>query len=151
MRVNQSSCQIRRKSRFLTILFFLAIIPLTGAEYSAAPAADVDGVQLLMTGDFHGDEVTARSGERWLALTTGAKGARLVQVTLKVEVVFDPIVDREGQKSGKRVSTDPPLNVLFLVRGDALLKPGPIKTLLPGKICLDLKKDLRLGSCNGVD
>jgi hypothetical protein len=59
--------------------------------------------RLLRPGQYHGHEVTAVPGERWLALVRGAGGRdRLVPVTLQVDTVPD-MDEEEGTATGKLV------------------------------------------------
>jgi hypothetical protein len=93
---------------------------LTFATAAAAPA------QLALTGEtFHGDEVPARDGETWLALVVENGQARLQSTALQVKPVEDPVLDEDGQMSGRSV-TAPGLQPVVLLRGMAGLKAGPV-------------------------
>jgi hypothetical protein len=93
----------------------------------------------LETGDFHGEEVGAKAGERWLGLLVGPKGSSLRSLTISVAAVHDPIVDDdENQKSGKRVSAAGESQPVFLVKGAVNLQPGSVVTTFRG--------DRRLGN-----
>lgn len=95
-----------------------------------AEAVKPSGIKLLTTGQFHGDEVTAKTGERWLGLYRTANGFALVQSTLKVQRVHDQIVDeRPSVKTGKSVGVDQSGVPVFLVKGSNLLRPRPVVTL----------------------
>ena len=101
-----------------------------GVGQKAQPA---QRAQLLEPGEFHGDEVKARSGEKWLGLHVSDHGSLLLPYRIKVEAVHDPIVDDdEAQKTGKAVSVDLPLQPSFLVKGAIGLKEGPIITVVDG-------------------
>lgn len=103
-------------------------------------------VELLETGDFHGDEVRARTGERWLGLHVSDHGSLLLPYHLRVEAVHDGIVDDdEEQKTGKAVSVDLPLEPSFLVKGSMVLKEGPVTTVLEGAKTLEKASTLSLG------
>jgi hypothetical protein len=106
----------------VSLAVFLAVLaPAHGASRGGA---------LLTPGDFHGDEVSARSGERWLGLFSSPGGWQLRPATLRVSRVHDPIVDDQPSiRTGKRVKVGGPEKPLFLVRG-AVLRPGPATTLL---------------------
>lgn len=87
-----------------------------------------DGVRLLQVGTFHGDEVRAVTGERWLSLTKVGDAFRLEPVTLQIDRVHDEIVDEsEKERSGKAVSIRPELEGVALVRGAGLVG-GPVVT-----------------------
>lgn len=91
-------------------------------------------MQLLETGaGFHGDEVKARSGEKWLGLYVTKRGSFLAESTLKVKRVFDPIIDEDEQKpTGKSVSVDRREEPVFLVKNAEMLKPGSVTTVYRG-------------------
>lgn len=67
--------------------------------------------QLLLPGSFHGEEVTAKNGEKWIAVSAREKR----KVTLRVSAVKDLIVDEGNKKTGKGVST-PGIQSIFLVK-----------------------------------
>lgn len=80
---------------------------------AVAVAGERRKVEMIMTGEWHGDEVNARSGEQWLALVDG----ELEAVKVRVELVHDPIIDDEGEKSGKRVVVSGADEYTVLLRG----------------------------------
>lgn len=118
-----------------------AVLILVLCSLSFVPASRSAGVhtpprhmQLLETGDFHGEEVQARSGEKWLGLLITGKDSTLLPFRLKVETVYDDITDYgTGQQTGKRVSVDSPLEPLFLMTGGSMLKEGPVTTVFSAK------------------
>ena len=84
----------------------------------AASALPAQQVQILMTGQFHGNEITASSGETWFGLFAEGKKYRLVRTTINVTPIRDDIVgDEEDEKTGKLVSCNKSGKPLFLVRG----------------------------------
>ncbi len=85
-------------------------------------------VNLLETGQFHGDEVTAKSGSKWYGLSRTGKNFTIAPITIKVETVFDPIVDEDGERTGKRVSAGVISNPIFLLDRD--FRPGS-KRIVP--------------------
>ncbi|HEX3126623.1 MAG TPA: hypothetical protein VH394_04775 [Thermoanaerobaculia bacterium] len=91
-------------------------------------AAPVRG-EILFTGTFHGDEMTARSGETWLCLMATKTGDELKTCTVDVKTVFDPIM---GANTGKKVSIRGGGEAVVLVRNIPGLKPGPVRTLFSG-------------------
>lgn len=88
-------------------------------------------IRLLEVGEgFHGDEVKARSGEKWWGLFVTESGAELEETTIKIRFVHDVVVDEdETQATGKSVSIDQLREPLFLVRNLPDLKPGPVTTV----------------------
>ncbi|MFN0109125.1 MAG: hypothetical protein ACKVZH_09770 [Blastocatellia bacterium] len=113
-----------RKIVTLTIWMLLAVPVLT---QSSSPK-----IELLETGSFHGSEVKARSGERWLGLYVTRRGSSLITSTVKVKSMFDEIVDIEGEMTGKDVSVDRADEPIFLIKNANVLKPGPAMTVYKG-------------------
>jgi hypothetical protein len=88
--------------------------------------------QLIETGEgFHGDEIQARSGEKWLAMYVSDKRSWLHLSTILVRRVEDAVLDAgTTNKTGKSVyvagsNTEP----VFLVKGIDSLKMGEVKTV----------------------
>lgn len=90
-------------------------------------------VELLETGDFHGEEVSARTGEKWLGLYISGNHSILLNSRLQVETVHDEIGDAPEEKTGKRVSVNPPLQPIFLVKRARMLSEGPVETVFAEK------------------
>jgi hypothetical protein len=123
--------------------FFLLIALFAAANNSG------DKLRMLKVGTFHGDEVTARTGEHWLALTKVGHAFRLKPVVLEIDRVHDEIVDEnEHQRSGKNVEIRPELDALALVRGAGLVA-GPVITA-GENIAIDgsTEKPLALGAAH---
>ena len=75
-------------------------------------------------GTFHQGEAVARHGERWFALRVQADDARLDTTRLRVNTVFDELLDAEGQATGSEVGSDK-ADVLTYLRGTGL-HAGPV-------------------------
>lgn len=73
-------------------------------------------IEILRPGVFHGSQVTAKDGERWLGLVKSGSQFRLRETTMRVRRAHDGIVDTEDEKTGQEVSVAGP-PPLFLVRG----------------------------------
>jgi hypothetical protein len=85
---------------------------------------------LLQTGKFHGEEVSAKSGENWLGLFKQNDGFYLTSTKINVKRVYDEIVDEsENQKTGKMVSVNNKTEPLFLIKNASELKAGKTETL----------------------
>lgn len=108
---------------------FVYLICVVLCFSTAAAVKTTPKVQLLETGQFHGEEVAARTGERWLGLFPAANGFALLPSTIAVDTVFDPIVDADETKTGKKVSVRRDTEPLFLLKGAAMLQPGPVVTV----------------------
>ena len=121
----------------INILFIMAIlcaVAFGGAATSANQKPKlIHPVELLETGDFHGDEVSARTGEKWLGLYISGNHSLLLNCRLQVEMVHDEIGDEPEEKTGKKVSVDPPLEPIFLVRRAKMLREGPVETVFAEK------------------
>lgn len=87
--------------------------------------------QIFQTGEFHGEEVSAKTGEQWLALIPRSTYlADLSLVSVRVDPVQDAILDKDDEQSGKRVSFDNNLQQgIFLFRNIPGIRPGQIKTI----------------------
>lgn len=100
--------------------------------------------RLLEVGEFHGDEVKAQTGEKWLGLHISDGESMLLNYQLTVEAVHDQIVDEPDQpeqKTGKKVSVDLPLKPIFLLDAD-WISAGPVQTVFKG----NYEKNLAGGS-----
>lgn len=92
-------------------------------------------IKLLTTGEnFHGDQVEARNGEKWLGVFEKDGRIELRETRLRISKVFDELVDepRSGQKTGKTVKASGPGKPLFLVR-NARFQQGELPTVFLGK------------------
>lgn len=127
---------------FLILAAFLpcALLPCGGASAQKG----VRPLRLLETGDFHGDEVAARSGERWLGLFPSVGGFTLRHAVLDVVNVHDPVVDDPTERTGKRVSVGRAGQPVFLLKGGHGLRPGVVKTVFKGEEQLGNAEIVRL-------
>jgi hypothetical protein len=97
---------------------------------AAAQRTGLASIQVLETGGFHGDEVKARSGEKWLGLFTSEQGSVLREAVLTISRVEDEIVDSgTDQKTGKAVSVNHGREPVLLVKNAPMLKPGKVATV----------------------
>ena len=114
--------------------------------YNQSEASSVESeIQLLQVGAFHGDEVSAESGEVWLGLYSTLDGEVLIPSTITVETVYDPFVDNAGEKTGKVVSVEGQTRPLFLIKGLDTAETISIKTLSTEQTVLSPGKSLGLG------
>jgi hypothetical protein len=98
----------------------LALSLFVSEAYSEPPA-----LSLLRTGSFHGGEVRARSGERWIGLFPSGEGFAWRLVTLITRRVEDPLVDIDGAKSGIEVAVKQGVPVLLLKGLDGIATKKP--------------------------
>jgi hypothetical protein len=112
-----------------TLTTFLLLIAMAVPGYNRAGSPQ-QPQQVLEPGEFHGEEVSAQSGEKWLGLhITDDDHSILLPYRLTIEAVNDLIVDEEGQSTGKKVSVDLPLAPLFLIKGAKNVSAGPVTTV----------------------
>ena len=98
-------------------------------------------IKLLTTGEgFHGDEVAASNGDKWLGLFENEGKFYLHDAPLKVKRVYDEIVDfpNTRQKTGKSVSVNGSARSIFLLKNAAFPK-GEVPTLFMGKTWDDIR------------
>lgn len=90
-------------------------------------------VKLLTPGEFHGEEVTAKSGEKWLGLFRENDQYFLRFTKIKVRRVLDPVfhdIDlKESRKTGKEVDVNNENKPIFLIKNAAMLHGGKVLTL----------------------
>ncbi len=111
-------------------------------QSAASPAGSE--IQILQVGVFHGDEVSAESGEAWLGLYSTPDGYVLITSRITVETVYDPLVDNAREMTGKVVSVEEQTAPLFLIKGLEAPKREFIKTLSAEQTILSPGKSLNL-------
>lgn len=90
-------------------------------------------IQILRIGEFHANEVFAKSGEVWYGLYPSEDGYELIASKITVEPIHDHLVDEYSEQTGKRVSVDQPAEPVLLIRGLESLQDGRVKTVFSGK------------------
>ncbi|MFN7924158.1 MAG: hypothetical protein U0Q16_28915 [Bryobacteraceae bacterium] len=103
-------------------VLFIATRAALGSGYSAEPMhLPPDSPirrMLLIPGDaYHGSEVFARDGDRWLALTRTPAGYRTSVVTLRIKPAHDGVLDAGNQLTGKSVAVAESGDPVFLTKG----------------------------------
>lgn len=89
------------------------------------PAASVE---LLIPALLHGDEVRSEAGSDWWGLYTTGNTSELKRVTVSITPANDPIMDDEGEATGKQVSANTAEVPLILFKSLPEAKEGPLKT-----------------------
>lgn len=110
-------------------------------------------VKLLTTGEgFHGDEVDAKNGEKWLGLFESEGKYDLREVRLSVKRVFDDVVDDPKTKSvtGKSVATRGSGTSIFLLKNAGFPK-GQVRTLFKGKTWDDIRSSENVEDLAPID
>ncbi|MGH9958736.1 MAG: hypothetical protein ACREBC_16665 [Pyrinomonadaceae bacterium] len=129
------------KTKLSTLMAMVLLLLFANVNTEATKAHPEPLVGLLETGEFHGEEVSARTGEKWLGLHVTDQHSTLLKYQLTVESVHDPITDHgANEKTGKKVSVDLPLEPLFLVKSGKILRGGPVTTVF--KQAADYEKSL---------
>ena len=86
-------------------------------------------IEMLLTGTFHADEITAKSGEMWFGLFRKNGKSVFVKTKIKVASVRDEIVDEAGEKTGKEVGVNYGSEPIFLLKDPKNLSKGAVETL----------------------
>lgn len=115
---------------YKTILI-LVLMTLTTAGTSVGNK--FEKIQILSVGQFHGEEISAKTGETWYGLYQSTDGYRLRSFRIRVNQVNDPIVDDEGERTGKQVSVDSNTDPVFLVKGTETLKERLVLSVFEGE------------------
>lgn len=89
--------------------------------------------EMLQTGEFHGDEVSAKSGEKWLGLFRENEKVVLRDEKITIRRVRDFMDDESSkEKRGKSVSVKGKTKPLFLLKNAGKFGSGKIETLFKG-------------------
>ncbi|HJQ32968.1 MAG TPA: hypothetical protein VJ866_12350 [Pyrinomonadaceae bacterium] len=133
---------MRRGSAFVVVVAALALAWAPGLPAQSRPAGAQ--VRLIETGGvFHGDEMSARTGESWLGLYVTEGGSSLVPSVVRVEPAEDPVGGGgPGNRSGKVVSVNRKATPVFLVSGAHGLLPGRVVTSYHGETRLTIGSDV---------
>lgn len=113
---------------FLIGTFF---VPFAVGQRLQTRRTVVAKTQLIETGEFHGDEIKAKSGERWWGLFPEKEGLTLKPTTLQVTRVYDPIMDSERSRkwTGKKVSVRSRIEPVFLLKSSRKFRQGRVCTV----------------------
>lgn len=126
---------------FLCFVVLWLIVASNEAQSGKAPSR----IQLLEVGEFHGDEVNARTSSGWLGLFISKKESSLRPTSIRVSRVFDPIVDDGTKKiTGKRVRIPQSIAPIFLVKNASALELGEVKTILAESISFTVGESITL-------
>lgn len=107
--------------RCFSILILMATIaPLSIAE---------EPVQILRTGLWHGDEVTAESGPDWWGIFPEGDGFTLQSAPVTITFAHDEVFGEVDQATGKLVKVPQEAEPVLLVRGIKALKEGRLAPL----------------------
>ncbi len=89
-------------------------------------------IKLLTTGNFHGEEVSAKTGENWIGLFKDGDKYYLKNSIIKVKRIYDEVIDKTGEKTGKQVSVKGSKEPIILLKNSKILKNGKVPTLFKG-------------------
>ena len=84
--------------------------------------------QIMRTGEFHGDEISAADGEEWYVLYSKDNKFFLEKTNIKLKMVEDVILDERGEKTGKEVSVNLDGDPVLLLKNFPDLTSGEIET-----------------------
>lgn len=86
-------------------------------------------IEVLETGQFHGEEIMAETGEMWLGLYRKGDSFSLLPSVLTIQTVHDAIIDAEGEMSGKDIKVAGQGEPEFLVKGGNFIQGMIVKTV----------------------
>jgi hypothetical protein len=128
-----------------------AIFYETAKKYGGAELLDYENYwaeekkykfEMLRTGEFHGDEVNAKSGETWLGFFNENDEFVLRDEKIKIRRVRDFMDDENSkEKTGKSVSVKSRTEPWFLLKNAGKLGKGKIETLFRGVTLDDAETD----------
>lgn len=101
------------------------LVALALSAAGAGPRAS--RYDIAHAGCFHGEEVTARSGETWGALFQNGPVFELADVTISVDSCTDVIVDEHGEKTGRSIGVAGNRTPFLFVRGLRPTGSSPVK------------------------
>jgi hypothetical protein len=120
-------------------------------DFSYYPSDSGYTTKVLTTGTFHHDEVWLHADkEKWYGLFKGKTGFYLARTKLRIDKVFDDILDKEGEKTGWKVETINKDTSIILVGGIDFLKPHRVPKVTLAKDQIFLGDTLRINYL-GVD
>jgi hypothetical protein len=102
-------------------------------------------IRLIEQGEFHGEQVAAKSGETWLGLFKSDDRYYLRKTKLTISMVNDPVYDGEETLTGKSVVTDNTDSAIFLLNNAETLFEGNVPTIFYADEPLD-STDLKIGA-----
>jgi len=85
-----------------------------------------DPIEILLTGTWHGDEVTVEPGPDWWGIFPEGDGFTLQLAPVTMTLEEDGIVDEPGAMTGKKVTVPQEAVPVLLVRGLANPQQGPV-------------------------
>lgn len=110
----------------LSLVLVLLVTMLTaGAQIEQTTRSRIE---LEEPGVVYRDRLTVKTGEQWLGLSVTEAGSQLNTYRLTVKQL-DPEFEGNG---GMEISTDSPLQPIFLLKGASMLFPGPVVTAFDG-------------------
>ena len=137
-----------KKCIFSLFPALLLLMALNGTGLNA----DTDsGIQILLPGPWHGDEVHAHNGQRFRAIRAIEEPQVPLPVRLKIRRFHDPIVDGgSDEKTGKDVGIHRPVKQLsFLIRGMKFSPEQRVRSVaFAGSGKLKLNRSLRFQGLN---
>ena len=113
-------------AKFLSSAFLVlgvAFLSMTGLTHAETREEDAG---FFMPGQYRGIDVSIYLGGRWLALAPVDGLWHLVPTKVVTQLVHDPVLDSEGEKTGIQISAKEP-NALALLK-ISRLRPGKVDT-----------------------
>src|SRR6185436_15354073 len=101
-------------------------------------------IQLLFSRSYHGDAISAKTGEEWFGLFSTREGYALHSCRIVVEAVHDPFDARETDMTAKKVTVNGDPQPVFLVSGSEVFRDRDVNTLYFGRQRLTALHELSL-------
>lgn len=95
----------------------------------ATASASTEPIQILRTGLWHGNEVSAESSSEWWGIFPDGEGFTLQHAPITVSPAFDAMTDKTGEMTGKKVSIAQKRRPVVLIRGLSNPTPGPLDSV----------------------
>lgn len=89
-------------------------------------------MRILQPTLYHGEEIDAKTGETWWGLYQDGEGFTLRPTVIKVDRVYDPMGDEDGEATGKKVTAAGIEQPMLLIHGLPDPKEGPVKSSFSG-------------------
>lgn len=113
----------------ITIISLFIILMYT---FSLADEKKSSGFKILMTGNFHGSDVSYVDGDLWYGLFKTDSGQVLEPVEIIAEAWHDAIVDEPGDTTGISIRVKHALKPILLVQPQSKIRAGLIRNIPNG-------------------
>lgn len=107
---------------------YMLVLTMTLAQSQPLDTIPETGYRILVPGSYHSDEIPPFTDSGWYGLFKVGSTYRLDSVSIRKELVFDPIVDGgSADTTGIEVSADSDSQPVFMVQSRRKLSTGSIE------------------------